>query len=75
MRPDLMAEMLLVAEMLVGAGADVNDGYPFEPGGDHLLSALYGAIGHGNNMALGQWLLDRGLVDPDDRPTWRLRSP
>lgn len=64
-RPDLEADMLSIAEILVEAGADVNDGYPFQPGSDHLLSALYGAIGHANNMVLGRWLLERG-ANPND---------
>ncbi len=64
-RPELEADMLAVAELLVTHGADVNDGYPHEPGSDHLLSALYGAIGHANNVVLGQWLLDRG-ANPND---------
>ncbi|MFW2544554.1 ankyrin repeat domain-containing protein [Primorskyibacter sp. 2E107] len=64
-RPDLEADMLAVAELLLDHGADVNDGYPHQPGDDHLLSALYGAIGHANNMVLGRWLLDHG-ADPND---------
>ena len=64
-RPELEADMLAIAGMLVAHGADVNDGYPHEPGSDHLLSALYGAIGHANNMVLGRWLLERG-ADPND---------
>lgn len=64
-RPDLEADMMAVAEMLVAHGADVNDGYPAEEGGDHLLSALYGAIGHANNMVLARWLLAQG-ADPND---------
>ncbi|MGX9356380.1 ankyrin repeat domain-containing protein [Roseobacteraceae bacterium S113] len=64
-RPELIPDMLEIAEHLHRHGADVNDGWPHEPGSDHLLSALYGAIGHGNNMALGQWLLDHG-ANPDD---------
>ncbi|KCV81193.1 ankyrin repeat-containing protein [Actibacterium atlanticum] len=63
--PALEADMLAIAEMLVDHGADVNDGFPFQPGDDHLLSALYGAIGHADNMVLGQWLLDHG-ADPND---------
>jgi ankyrin repeat protein len=43
----------------------VNDGYPSETGSPHMLSTLYGAIGHANNMTLGQWLLDHG-ADPND---------
>lgn len=63
--PEDEADMLATAELLLAAGADVNDGYPSEPGSPHMLSALYGAIGHGNNMALGQWLLDHG-ANPND---------
>lgn len=64
-RPDLKEDMLGVADLLVSHGADVNDGYPHVPGSDHTLSALYGAIGHANNMVLGQWLLDHG-ANPND---------
>jgi ankyrin repeat protein len=58
--PELEPDMLAVAEMLVEHGADVNDGYPAHEGDDHMLSALYGAIGHADNMALGRWLLAHG---------------
>ncbi len=64
-RPDLQDDMLAIAEALLAHGADVNDGYPHAPGSDHLLSALYGAIGHADNMVLGRWLLDHG-ADPND---------
>ena len=64
-RPELESDMIAIAERLVSLGADVNDGSPFTPGDDHLLSALYGAIGHANNMVLGQWLLDHG-ANPND---------
>ncbi|MFY0634583.1 MAG: ankyrin repeat domain-containing protein [Vannielia sp.] len=58
-------DMLRLAKLLLAHGADVNAGKP-EPGGSgHMLSPLYGAIGHGNNMALGRWLLDHG-ANPDD---------
>lgn len=63
--PELESDMLAIAEMLVAHGADVNDGFPFMEGDDHLLSALYGAIGHADNMPLGRWLLDHG-ADPND---------
>lgn len=64
-RPDLGADMLAIAGMLVENGADVNDGYPAAPESDHRLSALYGAIGHAGNMVLGRWLLEHG-ADPND---------
>ena len=64
-RPDLESHMLAVADLLLSKGADVNDGYPPFPGSDHLLSALYGAIGHANNMVLGRWLLENG-ANPND---------
>ena len=57
--------MLAIAELLIANGADVNEGHLAYPGSDHVLSALYGAIGHADNMALGHWLLENG-VDPDD---------
>lgn len=63
--PEREADMLAIAEMLVKAGADVNDGFPVHPGSDHLLSALYGAIGHANNMVLARWLLEKG-ANPND---------
>lgn len=57
--------MMAVAKALLAAGADVNDGYPHEPGSDHRLSALYGALCHARNMRLGEWLLAHG-ADPND---------
>ncbi len=64
-RPELAGDMIAIAEKLVANGADVNDGFPFQPGDDHLLSALYGAIGHADNMVLGRWLLENG-ANPND---------
>ncbi|MEM9471843.1 MAG: ankyrin repeat domain-containing protein [Pseudomonadota bacterium] len=63
--PEKADAMMAIAELLVGHGADVNDGFPFEPGSDHLLSALYGALGHANNLRLAAWLLEHG-ADPND---------
>ena len=63
--PKREGDMLAIAELLLTHGANVNDGFPHEPGSDHKLSALYGAIGHANNMALGRWLLEHG-ADPND---------
>ncbi|WP_372603311.1 ankyrin repeat domain-containing protein [Actibacterium sp.] len=63
-RPELKDDMLAIASLLVANGADVNDAMPAQ-GGDTPLSALYGAIGHADNMVLGQWLLDHG-ADPND---------
>jgi ankyrin repeat protein len=65
MAPEKRADMVAIGELLVAHGADVNDGYPPEPGSDHRLSALYGALGHGNNMPLAEWLLAQGAT-PDD---------
>ena len=64
-RPDLAQDMLAIADALLAHGADVNDGYPVSPGADHALSALYGAIGHADNMVMAEWLLRHG-ADPDD---------
>ncbi len=65
MAPEKQADMLAMAELLVAAGADTNDGFAPDPGSDHKISALYGALGHANNMALAGWLLDHG-ASPDD---------
>lgn len=62
--PDRTDDMLVVAEMLLAHGADVNDAQPQE-GTEHGLPVLYLAIGHADNMALGQWLLDHG-ANPND---------
>ncbi len=58
-------DMIAVARCLIEAGADVNDGYPADPGSPHKLSALYGAIGHADNPILGRFLLEAG-ADPND---------
>lgn len=65
MAPAKRDDMLQIAALLVAHGADVNDGYPPEPGSKHKISALYGALGHANNLALAEWLLDHG-ASPDD---------
>ncbi len=62
-RPELKADMLEIAGLLLANGADVNDGVPWEEG--HKLSVLYLAIGASDNMALGRWLLEHG-ADPND---------
>ena len=62
---DGAARSVAMAELLVSHGADVNDSYPAEPGSEHRLSALYGALGHAGNVAMAGWLLDRGAT-PDD---------
>ncbi|MXU65182.1 ankyrin repeat domain-containing protein [Oceanomicrobium pacificus] len=64
-RPDVLPDMLAIAERLVAAGADVNDSYPFQPGSDERLPALYGALCHADNLPLARWLLDQGAT-PDD---------
>ncbi len=59
------AAMMACARLLLAHGADVDASKP-EPGGsEHRLSAVYGAIGHGDNMELGRWLLEQG-ANPDD---------
>jgi ankyrin repeat protein len=65
-RPELAPQMLAIAGLLVANGADVNDGYPDQPGDKHLLSALYGALCHADNYELGRWLLERGANPNDD---------
>ncbi len=65
MASDRLDDMERVAELLVAHGADVNDGYAAEPGSDHRISALYGALGHAGNLRLARWLLEHG-ANPDD---------
>ena len=57
--------MLAMVQLLVAHGADVNDSVSVEPGSGHRLSALYGAVGHADNMVLARWLLEHG-ADPND---------
>lgn len=63
--PEGGARSVAMAELLVAHGADVNASYPAEPGSEHRLSALYGALGHAGNMDLARWLLEHG-ADPND---------
>ncbi len=65
MAPEKRGDMLRIADLLVANGADVNDAYPYQPGSEHEISALYGALGHANNLALAEWLLENGAT-PDD---------
>lgn len=58
-------DMLAMADLLVTHGADVNDSFAFQPDSEHRLSALYGAIGHADNIPLAKWLLEHG-ANPDD---------
>lgn len=60
--PEREAAMLQIADALLSAGADVNTTMIHNGG---ALSALYGAIGHADNMVLGRWLLEHG-ADPND---------
>ena len=63
--PELDADAIEIAKMLVENGADVNDGFPTDPDNDHKLPALYGAVGHADNFNLAKWLLENG-ADPND---------
>lgn len=57
--------ILAIADLLRQNGADANESYAEEAGSDHWLSALYGALGHADNMPLAEWLLRHG-ANPDD---------
>lgn len=63
--PEREVDMLAIAELLLAHGADVDLGSPMQGGSDHLLSPLYFAIGHADNMVLGRWLLVHG-ASPND---------
>jgi hypothetical protein len=63
--PERKADMLAIADLLLARGADVNAGLPAYEGSDHMLSTLYFAIGHADNMPLAKWLLEHG-ADPND---------
>jgi hypothetical protein len=60
--PEREGDMLAIADLLLARGADVNDTCEMD---GQPLSALYWAIGHADNMALGEWLLDHG-ANPND---------
>ena len=64
--PELNADAIEIAKMLVENGADVNDGIATDSDGDHKLSALYGAVGHADNFSLAEWLLKNGAEPNDD---------
>ncbi len=63
--PAFAPKALAIADMLLAHGADVNDSRPVAPGNAHRLSALYGAIGHADNMPLARWLLEHGATPND----------
>jgi ankyrin repeat protein len=63
--PERESDMLAIADFLLARGADVNAGLPAYVGSDHMLSTLYFAIGHADNMPLATWLLEHG-ADPND---------
>lgn len=63
--PEKSDDMIATANVLVKAGADVDDSYPAAPDSEHRLSALYGALGHAGNLRLSEWLLEHG-ANPDD---------
>ena len=63
--PETRESMIVLLDALLAAGADVNQRCPVAPGADHELSALYGAIGHAENLPLAEALLQRG-ADPND---------
>lgn len=64
--PDKQGDMLAIAELLRAGGADIDDGYPPDPGSNHKISALYGALCHADNFELGRWLLEQGANPNDD---------
>lgn len=65
MFPEREADMLAIADLLLAKGADVNAGVPAYVGSEHMLSTLYFAVGHADNMPLARWLLEHG-ANPND---------
>lgn len=63
--PALVDGQITLLDALLAAGADIDQGHPAEPGSDHQLSALYGALGHAGNLRLAEALLERG-ANPND---------
>ncbi len=63
--PDMSWQTTRIAELLLLAGADVNDSFPESTDGDQMYSVLYGALGHAGNMPLARWLLEYG-ANPND---------
>ena len=63
--PERSEDMLAIAGILLANGADIDLGTPAYKGSDHLLSPLYFAIGHAENMVLARWLLENG-ANPND---------
>ncbi|MCY4542339.1 MAG: hypothetical protein OXB95_08105 [Rhodobacteraceae bacterium] len=59
------SDMLELANALMDLGADPNDSYNPYPEENCQLSALYGAMCHADNAALGELLLERG-ANPND---------
>ncbi|WP_424966534.1 ankyrin repeat domain-containing protein [Dinoroseobacter sp. S375] len=64
-KPERVGDMLAIADALLAHDADLDLGAPVYDGTDYTLSPLYFAIGHANNMPLGQWLLEKG-ANPND---------
>ncbi|MGH1352574.1 MAG: ankyrin repeat domain-containing protein, partial [Methyloligellaceae bacterium] len=62
-KPEKTEDMLAIAKYMIELGADVNDSYKWEDGSP--LSALYGALGHANNIKLAELLLENG-ANPND---------
>lgn len=64
-KPEIVTDQLAILDTLIAAGAEPNASIPAEPDSDHRLSALYGAIGHSQNLALAEALLKAG-ANPND---------
>jgi len=62
---DLVEKQIRILDLLLDHGCSLDTMVPAEPGSDHGLSLLYGALGHAANLKLAAALLDRG-VSPND---------
>lgn len=67
--PDLCQVSVEIASRLITLGASANASFPVnfegDPPGGSRLSALYGALGHADNLPLARYLLQCG-ADPND---------
>lgn len=63
---DKWVDMMVIVEMLVENGVDVNDGYLVELGFEYILLVFYGVLCYVDNLEFGIWLLEVGVILDDN---------